>query len=141
MKKFNENYVKIRNTENFDVSFITSIINSPALNSYDSNEAFSENYISELCSKGYSIVAEEDGKIVGFVVGEKLISTTGLLLLHWIWRSPDAKSMDVYNNLMLQCKKDFSYINSYINEDVTKSFKNQGFNIGNKILIEVCWSK
>lgn len=132
--------VLIRKTEQSDVKFVTSIINSKALNSYGDG-AFSEDYISELVSKGYSIVAEEENKIVGFIVGERLISKSGLLLLHWVWRSPNAKSRDVFNSLMVECKKDFAYINSYINEEVVKSFDRQGFSIGNKRLIEVCWPK
>lgn len=142
IKKFNENIsnVVIRKSELGDVKFLTSIVNSPALNSY-TDGGFSEEYISELVTKGYSIVAIEDSKIVGFIVGEKLISKLDLLLLHWVWRSPDAKSRNIFNQLMMECKKKFSFINSYINEDAINPFDKQGFSIGNKSLIEVCWSK
>lgn len=142
IKEFNEvKNLSIRKTEPSDIKLITSIINSPDLNSYGSDDSFSEGYIGELSKRGYSIVATEGDKIVGFIVGERLISSTGLLLLHWVWRSPTAESRDIFNSLMSECKREFTYINSYINEGVVKSFEKQGFNIGNKGLIEVCWSK
>ena len=139
--EFTESPVLIRKSEASDVKFLTKIINSPALNSYGYDSAFSEDYIGELVGGGYSIVAIEDDKIVGFIVGERLISKSGLLLLHWVWRSPEAKSRDIFNSLMMECKKEFMYINSYINEDVVKSLNIQEFSIGNKSLIEVCWTK